>query len=93
VGHALGKDHPARATEDGTLLAVAGAPSREQAALRFNLKEWGMKRAIKQSEFMFLNLGPIILACTGSPLELPLQLDGEILVDAVARYWVTPSWR
>lgn len=81
-GHPLRKDHPARATEMEPYSLSQERQVVEQEALRFNPEEWGMKRESKQSEFMFLNLGPNHPSVHGV-FRIALQLDGEILVDAV----------
>ena len=76
-GHALRKDHPARATE---MAPFEMGP--ERVALKFKPEDWGMKRESENSEFMFLNLGPNHPSVHGA-FRIALQLDGEILVDAV----------
>jgi len=81
-GHALRKDHPARATEMEPYSLSAERQTTEQEALRFKPEEWGMSRESKNSEFMFLNLGPNHPSVHGV-FRIALQLDGEILVDAV----------
>jgi len=81
-GHPLRKDHPARATEMEPYSLTAERQVAEQEALRFNPEEWGMRRESKNSEFMFLNLGPNHPSVHGV-FRIALQLDGEILVDAV----------
>ncbi|MGB4247424.1 MAG: NADH-quinone oxidoreductase subunit C/D [Pseudohongiellaceae bacterium] len=81
-GHPLRKDHPARATEMEPYSLSAERQIVEQEALRFNPEEWGMTRESKNSEFMFLNLGPNHPSVHGV-FRIALQLDGEILVDAV----------
>lgn len=81
-GHPLRKDHPARATEMELYSLSAERQIVEQEALRFNPEEWGMRRDSKNSEFMFLNLGPNHPSVHGV-FRIALQLDGEILVDAV----------
>ena len=81
-GHPLRKDHPARATEMEPYSLSAERQIAEQEALRFNPEEWGMRRDSKNSEFMFLNLGPNHPSVHGV-FRIALQLDGEILVDAV----------
>ena len=57
-GHALRKDHPARATEMAPFEMGPERVAKEQEALRFRPEDWGMKRESENSEFMFLNLGP-----------------------------------
>ena len=42
-GHALRKDHPARATEMGEFEMGSERVAREQEALRFRPEDWGMK--------------------------------------------------
>ncbi|MFT7131765.1 MAG: NADH-quinone oxidoreductase subunit C/D, partial [Cyclobacteriaceae bacterium] len=57
-GHALRKDHPARATEMEPFKLDEARQDREQEALRFRPEQWGMQRKHGKTEFMFLNLGP-----------------------------------
>ena len=81
-GHALRKDHPARATEMEPFSLDAEKQAREQEALLFRPEEWGMQRATEDTEFMFLNLGPNHPSVHGV-FRIALQLDGEVIVDAV----------
>ena len=81
-GHALRKEHPARATEMEPFALEDEKAEEEQNALLFNPEEWGMKRKSESSEFMFLNLGPNHPSVHGA-FRIAVQLDGEILVDAV----------
>jgi NADH-quinone oxidoreductase subunit C/D len=81
-GHALRKEHPARATEMEPFSLDDAQTDIEQEALKFKPEEWGMKRASDDSEFMFLNLGPNHPSVHGA-FRIAVQLDGEILVDAV----------
>lgn len=81
-GHALRKEHPARATEMEPFTLDDEQEAFEQEALKFKPEEWGMKRKSDNSEFMFLNLGPNHPSVHGA-FRIALQLDGEILVDAV----------
>lgn len=81
-GHALRKDHPARATEMEPYSLDEDIVDYEQAALKFKPEEWGMERKSENSEFMFLNLGPNHPSVHGA-FRIALQLDGEIVVDAV----------
>ncbi|MCP5358968.1 MAG: NADH-quinone oxidoreductase subunit C/D [Pseudomonadales bacterium] len=81
-GHPLRKEHPARATEMEPYSLSEERQQAEQEALRFNPEQWGMTRESKNSEFMFLNLGPNHPSVHGV-FRIALQLDGEILVDAV----------
>ena len=81
-GHALRKEHPARATEMEPFSLDDEKEAFEQDALLFNPDQWGMKRESDTSEFMFLNLGPNHPSVHGA-FRIALQLDGEILVDAV----------
>jgi|TARA_B110000503_G_scaffold143491_1_gene245267 NADH-quinone oxidoreductase subunit C/D len=82
VGHALRKDHPARATEMGPFHMTEERQDKEQEALRFRPEQWGLKRKNKNTEFMFLNLGPNHPSVHGV-FRIVLQLDGEVIVDAV----------
>jgi NADH-quinone oxidoreductase subunit C/D len=81
-GHALRKDHPARATEMGEFEMGPARVAREQEALRFRPEDWGMKAASDDSEFMFLNLGPNHPSVHGV-FRIALQLDGEVIMDSV----------
>ncbi len=81
-GHALRKDHPARATELPPFSLDEEKQAREQEALLFRPEEWGMERATEDSEFMFLNLGPNHPSVHGV-FRIMLQLDGEVIIDAV----------
>jgi len=81
-GHPLRKEHPARATEMAPYSLDDDQAGHEQDALLFNPEQWGMKRQSEHSEFMFLNLGPNHPSVHGA-FRIALQLDGEILVDAV----------
>jgi NADH-quinone oxidoreductase subunit C/D len=82
-GHALRKDHPARATEMEPFSMDAERQDQEQEALLFRPEDWGMKRATEDTQFMFLNLGPNHPSVHGV-FRLALQLDGEVVVDSVA---------
>lgn len=81
-GHPLRKEHPARATEMGQFTLPDDKQDREQDALEFRPEEWGLKRASEDTEFMFLNLGPQHPGTHGV-LRVILQLDGEVILDAV----------
>ncbi|MBL4820438.1 MAG: NADH-quinone oxidoreductase subunit C/D [Gammaproteobacteria bacterium] len=81
-GHPLRKEHPARATEMEPYSLSDEREVIEQEALKFQPEEWGMERKSDTSEFMFLNLGPNHPSVHGA-FRIALQLDGEILVDAV----------
>ncbi|CBL46197.1 NADH dehydrogenase I, chain CD [gamma proteobacterium HdN1] len=81
-GHALRKDHPARATEMDPFSLSAERQDAEQEALRFNPEDWGMQPAHDDTDFMFLNLGPNHPSVHGV-FRVVLQLDGEEIVEAV----------
>ena len=81
-GHALRKEHPARATEMEPYSLSEERQEYEQEALRFRPEEWGMARASGDTDFMFLNLGPNHPSVHGV-FRVALQLDGEVIVDAV----------
>ncbi len=81
-GHALRKEHPARATEMEPYSIDQDRLDYEQEALRFVPEEWGMQRKDDDTEFMFLNLGPNHPSVHGV-FRIALQLDGEVVVDAV----------
>ncbi|TNF88369.1 MAG: NADH-quinone oxidoreductase subunit C/D, partial [Gammaproteobacteria bacterium] len=81
-GHALRKEHPARATEMDPFSLSEERQAYEQEALRFRPEEWGMEHSSGDTEFMFLNLGPNHPSVHGV-FRIALQLDGEVVVDAV----------
>lgn len=81
-GHALRKEHPARATEMEPYSIDQDKLDYEQEALRFVPEEWGMERRSDDTDFMFLNLGPNHPSVHGV-FRIALQLDGEVVVDAV----------
>ncbi|WAK00246.1 NADH-quinone oxidoreductase subunit C/D [Methylobacter sp. YRD-M1] len=82
TGHALRKDHPARATEMEPYSLSNEREEKEQEALRFVPEEWDMTRQGEDSDFLFLNLGPNHPSAHGV-FRVALQLDGEEIVDAV----------
>ncbi len=79
-GHPLRKEHPARATEMGHYELSPEEEMEQQQNLKFDPERWGMRREGKDTEFMFLNLGPQHPGTHGV-LRLVLQLDGEDIVD------------
>ena len=81
-GHALRKDHPARATEMGPFEMGDERVEREQEALRFRPEDWGMQAKDEDNEYMFLNLGPNHPSVHGV-FRIALQLDGEVIKDSV----------
>ncbi|MGH9520603.1 MAG: NADH dehydrogenase (quinone) subunit D, partial [Terriglobales bacterium] len=82
VGHPLRKDHPARATEMGPFQLPDAKVDAEQEALCFRPEDWGMTRGRDGQDFLFLNVGPQHPGTHGV-LRVILQLDGEVIVDAV----------
>ena len=81
-GHALRKEHPARATEMGLFQLPEDKQEREQEALRFRPEDWGLKRTGEDTDFMFLNLGPQHPGAHGV-IRFMLELDGEEIVNVV----------
>lgn len=81
-GHALRKDHPARATEMERYSMSDEIQDCEQEQLKFRPEEWGMTRKSENSEYMFLNFGPNHPAAHGV-IRFALQLDGEYVLDVV----------
>ncbi|HEY7790608.1 MAG TPA: NADH-quinone oxidoreductase subunit C/D [Vicinamibacterales bacterium] len=81
-GHPLRKDYPARATELGHYHLTQAKEQIEQESERFHPEDWGLRRAHDDTEFMFLNVGPQHPGTHGV-LRIVLQLDGEVIVDAV----------
>jgi NADH-quinone oxidoreductase subunit C/D len=82
VGHPLRKEHPARATEMGPYQLPIEKREREIEALQFHPERWGLERHSEDTDFMFLNLGPQHPGVHGV-LRIVLQLDGEVILDAV----------
>jgi NADH-quinone oxidoreductase subunit C/D len=82
-GHPLRKEHPSRATEMEPFSMTRERQDFEQEAMKFKPEDWGMKRKHKDTEFMFLNMGPNHPASHGA-FRVVLQLDGEVVVDAVS---------
>jgi len=80
-GHPLRKEHPARATEMGIFQLTEEKAVAEEAAARFRPEEWGMKPAVGDVDYMFLNMGPQHPSTHGV-LRIMLALDGEQIVDA-----------
>jgi len=80
-GHPLRKDHPARATEMGPYHLSETEQWREQEALRFDPTDWGLQGG-EDFDYLFLNVGPNHPSTHGV-FRIALQLDGEIIVDAV----------
>jgi NADH-quinone oxidoreductase subunit C/D len=81
-GHPLRKEHPARATEMDPFSMSDEFLDAQQEELRFVPEEWGMSQEAKHTDFMFLNLGPNHPSVHGV-FRIALQLDGEVIVDAV----------
>ncbi len=82
-GHPLRKDHPARATEMGPFHLSEQQQWNEQQALRFDPAEWGFEQPREDDfEYLFLNVGPNHPSTHGV-FRIALQLDGEVIVDAV----------
>jgi NADH-quinone oxidoreductase subunit C/D len=81
-GHPLRKEHPARATEMEFFELSDNYLFEQQESYQFKPEDWGMQRKGKDSDFMFLNLGPQHPGTHGV-LRLVLQLEGEDIVDIV----------
>jgi len=81
-GHPLRKEYPARATELGPYVQSDQMRELEDADLKFNPEDWGLKRQSEDTDFMFLNIGPQHPGTHGL-LRLVLQLDGEDIVNVV----------
>lgn len=82
IGHPLRKEHPSRATEMGPFTLPLEKEMSEEEALRFRPSDWGLKGGRKDTDYMFLNLGPQHPGTHGL-LRIALQLDGEEIVDAI----------
>ncbi len=81
-GHPLRKEHPCRATEMGPFQLPVEKQQREEEALRFQPAAWGLESDGKDTDYMFLNLGPQHPGTHGI-FRITLQLDGEEIMAAV----------
>ncbi len=81
-GHPLRKEHHARATELDPFVLTEIMRDEEDADLKFNPEEYGLKRKSEDSDFMFLNIGPQHPGTHGL-LRLIVQLHGEDIVNIV----------
>ncbi|AQS38675.1 NADH dehydrogenase I, D subunit [Shewanella psychrophila] len=81
-GHPLRKEFPCRATETEPFTLDDEKLAREQDALRFNPKEWGMDESSGDNDYLFLNLGPNHPSVHGV-FRIALQLDGEQIKNSV----------
>ncbi len=81
-GHPLRKEHPARATEMEPYRLPEAREEKEEQALKFRPEDWGISRRHGDTDFLFLNVGPQHPGTHGL-LRIVLQLDGEVIVDAV----------
>jgi NADH-quinone oxidoreductase subunit C/D len=81
-GHPLRKEHPARATELNPFVLTEHIRDEEEANLKFNPEEYGLDTKSKDSDFMFLNLGPQHPGTHGL-LRLIVQLNGEDIVNII----------
>jgi NADH-quinone oxidoreductase subunit C/D len=80
-GHPLRKEHPARATEMERFQLPEGKAAAEEETLQVRPEDWGMVRSRKNTDFMFLNLGPHHPGVHGV-FRIVLELDGEEIVNA-----------
>ncbi len=81
-GHPLRKEHPARATEMAPYRLPEAREEKEEQALKFRPEDWGISRRHDDTDFLFLNVGPQHPGTHGL-LRIVLQLDGEVIIDAV----------
>ncbi|QCI27116.1 NADH-quinone oxidoreductase subunit C/D [Buchnera aphidicola] len=81
-GHPLRKDYPARATEFEPFFLNKIKEDLYMESLSFNPEQWGMSTSRKDTDFMFLNLGPNHPSAHGA-FRMILQLDGEEIIDCV----------
>lgn len=81
-GHPLRKEFPCRATERDPYSLNQQKLQKAQQALKFTPQSWGMTQHGKDTDYMFLNLGPNHPSVHGV-FRIALQLDGEHIIDAV----------
>lgn len=75
-GHPLRKDHPARATEMEPFQLTDEQRGRYEKQLQFDPTQWGLPEQTRQTDLMFLNMGPQHPGTHGV-LRLILQLRDE----------------
>ncbi|QCI26676.1 NADH-quinone oxidoreductase subunit C/D [Buchnera aphidicola (Thelaxes californica)] len=81
-GHPLRKDYPARATEFQNFYLNEHKEKQSMNSLKFQPEKWGMQKSDKDSDYMFLNLGPNHPSSHGA-FRIILQLKGEKIIDCV----------
>lgn len=82
TGHPLRKEHHARATEVEPFKLDEQMREIDDANLRFNPEDWGLKTHEEDTDFLFLNIGPQHPGTHGL-LRLVVQLDGEDIVEVI----------
>ncbi len=80
-GHPLRKEHPARATEMERFHLPEEKAAAQEETLQVRPEDWGMRQSRKDTDFMFLNLGPHHPGVHGV-FRIVLELDGEEIVNA-----------
>ncbi|HTZ18660.1 MAG TPA: NADH-quinone oxidoreductase subunit C/D [Dissulfurispiraceae bacterium] len=81
-GHPLRKEHAARATELEPFTLPDDLEELRQKELQFRPEEWGLKKNLRDTDVMFLNLGPQHPGTHGL-LRVVLELDGEEIIASV----------
>ena len=80
-GHPLRKDHVARATDMEPFDLPDEVETMRQNELQFRPEEWCLKKNLRDTDVMFLNLGPQHPGTHGL-LRVILELDGEEIVES-----------
>jgi NADH-quinone oxidoreductase subunit C/D len=80
-GHPLRKDHVARATDMEPFSLPDEIEVLRQQELQFRPEEWRLKKNLRDTDVMFLNLGPQHPGTHGL-LRVILELDGEEIVES-----------
>ncbi len=81
-GHALRKEHPARATEMGPFRMDEQQHMALESMLKFRPEDWGLQTEGEDFDFMFLNVGPNHPATHGV-LRLVVQMAGQEIINVV----------
>ena len=83
-GHALRKEHPARATEMGLFHMDEAEKDKMLTSLAFDPAQWGVAPAAEPAddESFWINIGPQHPSAHGV-LRLLARLEGEVIVDLV----------
>ena len=78
-GHPLRKDQAARGTDLGVYIMEQAREMEKTGTLQFNPQEWGFKTHNRDTEYMFLNMGPQHPSTHGV-FRMVIAIEGENVV-------------